>query len=114
MNSKIIFWLVFTALTALVLYLNVKHGILLDEFNECTGGVVEKYAFTASPGSGKILHRLNVRKNEPTTKTDVVEIVNPGSTITYSGFATNGQPVNGNAKWFKNEAGNYFWSGAIE
>ncbi|MDP3912344.1 MAG: hypothetical protein Q8R96_01215 [Bacteroidota bacterium] len=31
MNPKIIFWLVFTALTALVLYLNVKHGILLDE-----------------------------------------------------------------------------------
>ncbi|MDP2889215.1 MAG: hypothetical protein Q8P34_09680 [Bacteroidota bacterium] len=31
MDAKIIFWLVFTALTALVLYLNVKHGILLDE-----------------------------------------------------------------------------------
>lgn len=31
MNPKIIFWLVFAALTAMVIFLNVKYGMLLDE-----------------------------------------------------------------------------------
>ena len=31
MNPKIIFWLVFVALTTLVLFLNAKYGMLLDE-----------------------------------------------------------------------------------
>jgi len=87
---------------------------IVAEFNECTGGTSAKYTFHALPGSGKVLHRLNIRKNEPTTKTEVAEIVNPGTTIAYTGFVTNGEPVNGNQKWFKNDAGNYFWSGAIE
>lgn len=86
---------------------------IVSEFNECTGGAADKYEFTASPGAGKVLHRLNLRKGTPTTKAEVIEVVNPGSTIAYVGFVTNGESVNGNSKWFKNEAGNYFWSGAI-
>jgi len=31
MNPKIIFWLVFAALTTMVIFLNVKYGMLLDE-----------------------------------------------------------------------------------
>ncbi len=86
---------------------------IVIEHKECTGGEeVSSYVFTPSSGTGKVLHWLNIRKGVPTTKTDVVEIVSPGSSIKYIGFVT-GELVNGNAKWFKNEAGNYFWSGAI-
>ncbi|HZL08788.1 MAG TPA: peptidoglycan recognition family protein [Prolixibacteraceae bacterium] len=86
---------------------------IVTEFNECTGGVAEEYAFTAQPGTGNILHRLNIRKGAPTTKADVLEIVSPGSPFAYTGFVPNGESVNGNSKWFKNEAGNFVWSGAI-
>ncbi|MBA4410622.1 MAG: peptidoglycan recognition family protein [Bacteroidota bacterium] len=86
---------------------------IVSEFNECTGVAADEYAFTSNPGTGKVLHRLNIRKGAPTTKADVIEIASPGATVAYTGFIKNGEPVNGNAKWFKNEAGNYFWSGAI-
>jgi len=86
---------------------------IVSEFNECTGAVTDKYAYTKSPGSGKVLHRLNIRKGAPTTKAEVIEVANPGITVEFTGFVNNGEPVNGNAKWYKNAAGNYFWSGAI-
>jgi N-acetylmuramoyl-L-alanine amidase CwlA len=83
------------------------------EYNECTGASPGKPAFTAEPGSCKVLHRLNIRKGAPNTRAEVVEIVSPGLTIAYTGFTNNGESVNGNSKWFKNESGNYFWSGAV-
>jgi subtilisin family serine protease len=87
---------------------------IVSEFNECTGVANDEYLFTPSPGIGKVIHRLNIRKGFPTTKADIIEIISPGTSISYSGFVTNGEAVNGNPKWYKNEAGNYFWSGGIE
>ncbi len=86
---------------------------IVTEYIECTGTVNEQYVYTSSPGSSIVQHRLNIRKGSPTTKAEVAEIVSPGTSVTYTGYVSNGEPVNGNPKWFKNESGNYFWSGGI-
>ncbi len=87
---------------------------IVIEYNECTGVVASQYTFISLQGSGKVQHRLNVRKGAPTTKADVVQIISPGLSISYIGYVTNGETVNGNAKWYMDAAGNYFWSGAVE
>lgn len=86
---------------------------IVTEFNDCTGSSGVSYAFTALNGSGRVLHRLNMRKGAPTTKADVIQVVDPGTVLEYTGFVSDGELVNGNAKWFMNAAGNYFWSGAV-
>jgi len=86
---------------------------IVSEYNECSGLKAQTYNFTASPGTATILHKVNIRKGEPATKSDIVQIVSAGSSIDYTGYVSDGEAVNGNAKWFKNDAGNYFWSGGI-
>ena len=86
---------------------------IVSEFNECTGTAIHTYSFTASPGMAQVLHKVNIRKGEPTTKTDTIQVISAGTSVNYIGYVSDGEPVNGNAKWFKNEAGNYFWSGAL-
>jgi N-acetylmuramoyl-L-alanine amidase len=84
------------------------------EFNECTGvASAPQYNFIASAGTGKVIHVLNLRKGEPNTKADVVEIVSVGTVLSYQGYIDNGESVNGNGKWYRDNNGNYFWSGAI-
>jgi len=91
--------------------------LLLDvvtEYADCTGSApLSVYHFTNAPGSGKATHNLNIRKGEPNTRMEVVEVISTGSVVNYIGYVDNGQSVNGNAKWFKDANGNYFWSGAI-
>lgn len=90
--------------------------LLLDvvsEFNDCTGENIPVYNFTEQPGSGKVIHKLNIRKAEPTTHAEIVEIINPGVSVSFTGFVDNGESVNGNSKWFRDQNGNYFWSGGV-
>jgi hypothetical protein len=86
---------------------------IVIEFDECTGAATQTYNFTSFPGTANIIHRVNIRKGAPTTKSDIVQILSVGTSIAYIGYVSNGEPVNGNSKWLKNDAGNYFWSGAI-
>ena len=83
------------------------------EFKDCQGIVIPEYNFTDQPGNSKVIHRVNIRKGKPTTQADIVEIVSPGAVLTFTGFVDNGESVNGNAKWFRDINGNYFWSGGV-
>jgi N-acetylmuramoyl-L-alanine amidase len=86
---------------------------IVTEFNECLGSPPPEYNFTSQPGTAKVTHRLNIRRGRPSTQAEVAEIISPGATVTYSGFVDNGETVNGNAKWFRDPNGNYFWSGGV-
>jgi N-acetylmuramoyl-L-alanine amidase len=86
---------------------------IVTEFNECLGSPLPEYNFTGQPGTARVTHRLNIRRGRPSTRAEVVEIISPGATVTFSGFVDNGETVNGNAKWFRDSNGNYFWSGGV-
>ena len=82
-------------------------------WNIVTGENIPVYNFTVQPGSGKVINKLNIRKGEPTTHAEIVEILSAGAFVTFTGFVDNGESVNGNTKWFRDQNGNYFWSGGV-
>lgn len=63
-------------------------------------------------GTVQVAAKLNVRKGRPSRMADVVQVATPGTALSYLGWVTDGEPVNGNAKWYFDANGNYFWSGA--
>ena len=86
---------------------------IVTEYNDCTTADVGEYNFTPLTGTGNVLQHLKIRKGAPSTSADIVTIVDAGTTLDYIGFVTDGESVNGNSKWFKNQYGNYFWSGGV-
>jgi len=87
---------------------------IVSEFNECTATEQPKpLAFTAQSGIVKSNVKLNIRKGEPNTKIDVVQVVPPGIQLHYIGWVDNGENINNNAKWYKDVNGNYFWAGGV-
>jgi len=79
-------------------------------------GVVapEAYNFCGQPGSVRTRVDLNVRRAAPTTTVEVIRTVPTGTELSYEGWTSNGLSVNGNAHWYKEAAGNYFWAGGTE
>lgn len=85
------------------------------EFLACTGGSA---ATTAAParveqaGNVQVTMKLNMRKARASRMADIAQVIAPGTKLAYSGWVNDGEPVNGNQKWFFDANGNYFWSGA--
>ena len=69
------------------------------------------YNFVPAHGTVEARMQLNVRKGAPTTSAEIVRKLKSGSTVSYVGWTSNGQAVDGNAHWYKDEDGNYFWAG---
>ncbi len=63
-------------------------------------------------GNVQVTVKLNLRKGRPSRLADIAQVVVPGTKLPYAGWTLDGEPVNGNAKWFFDSNGNYFWSGA--
>lgn len=72
------------------------------------------FNFIKKPGIVKARVDLNIRKLAPTTATAVIRTIKKGRKLKYRGWASNGMTVNGNAHWYKDSNGNYFWAGATE
>ncbi len=70
--------------------------------------------FVQKNGSAKAVKRLYIRKEQPSTQALIVEDVSVGTILQFVGWVTNGENFAGVTKWFKNEAGNYFWAGNVE
>jgi N-acetylmuramoyl-L-alanine amidase CwlA len=83
------------------------------EFDICTGKIPAPPKLIKKTGSVRVTVKLNVRRGEPNTKVPVAEIVMSGSLLGYVGYVENGQSINGNAKWYKDANGNFFWSGGV-
>lgn len=88
---------------------------VVEVYAECSGAAPAPAAgaFTASPGQATAVARLNVRKGRASTRADVVQVIRPGTVLVYDGWVSDGEPVNGNRKWFRDPNGNYFWSGGV-
>lgn len=91
------------------------------EYQACTavlGGVTT--ATPPTPASTRITQagavqattKLNVRKGRPSRMAEIAQVVATGTQLPYAGWVTDGEPVNGNTKWFFDSNSNYFWSGA--
>ncbi len=72
--------------------------------------VIEK---VSQPGRATTKVLLNIR-TQPNTSTAPFTRIAAGVQLSYDGFASNGEKVNGNSKWFFTHDGNWFWSGGVE
>lgn len=85
------------------------------EYQACiaaSGGQAAAYTQVLQSGVVQATAKLNVRKGRPSRMAGIAQVVMPGTHLSYGGWVTDGEPVNGNAKWFFDTNGNYFWSGA--
>jgi N-acetylmuramoyl-L-alanine amidase len=71
-------------------------------------------AETAEKGQATATMRLNIRKGAPSTRADVYQVVDAGTKLDYVATVANGEKINGNADWFKDANGNYFWNGGTD
>lgn len=92
-------------------------GLLRDvvtEFAVCSGQPTPPgRSFTSGVGQAVVATSLNIRRAEPSRRAAVVQVVAPGAVLPFVGWVTDGESVNGNAKWFRDGNGNYFWSGGV-
>lgn len=54
---------------------------------------------------------LNIRRGAPTTAVPVVRTAPKGAELFYVGWVSNGLAVHGNAHWYRDERGDFFWAG---
>jgi len=65
-----------------------------------------------APGNAVSIARLNIRST-PDTNMAPLGTVEPGTNLSYDGYTEEGQPVNGNSKWFYTSEEEWFWSGGV-
>ena len=84
------------------------------EYDECTGlsSPIPVLNTTSKQGSVTASVRLNIRNN-PDTKSDIIQTVNSRTILVYKAVIQNGQPVNNNPVWYQDANSNYFWSGGV-
>lgn len=70
------------------------------------------FNFVKKPGIVQTCVDLNIREKAPTSAAPLVRTVKSGRKLPYQGWTSNGLTVNGNAHWYKDADGNYFWAGA--
>jgi len=83
------------------------------EYDICTGKIPAPPKLVRKSGTARVTVKVNIRRGEPNTKAPVVGVLMAGAELKYVGYVENGENINGNAKWFKEANGNYFWSGAV-
>ena len=57
---------------------------------------------------------LNVRVGEPSVNAPNYQYLAPGTILEIDGHLYEGDPYNGITTWYKDAAGNYYWSGGVE
>ncbi len=65
-------------------------------------------------GSATVSRNVNIRSQAPSTTAQVVKMVTANTTLSFVGFTSNGENVQGNAHWYKMADGNFFWAGATD
>ena len=86
---------------------------IVTEYADCTGKPLGSVSNKSSrKGTVRATTRLNIRQGEPSTRAPVAQTVAPGTELSYVG-SVDGDLINGNAKWYKDPKGNFFWSGGV-
>lgn len=71
-----------------------------------------RFNFVPQAGTVRATIALNIRRGAPTTAVPTVRTAAPNEQLDVVGWTSNGMSVNGNPHWYRDEDGNYFWSGA--
>ncbi|MFO0995740.1 MAG: peptidoglycan recognition family protein [Alphaproteobacteria bacterium] len=82
------------------------------EYERCLGVP----APPAAPAAGRVRARtrLNIRGGAPSTRAPILRTVEAGTELAIASTVETGEPVNGNAVWYADGVGGFFWSGAVE
>ena len=83
------------------------------EYQVCTGNAPQAPTADAQTGSVTVTVKLNLRK-APNTRAAVVQVLPPGTVMQYTAIIPDGEPINNNARWYKDANDNYFWSGGVK
>jgi N-acetylmuramoyl-L-alanine amidase CwlA len=87
---------------------------VVTEYQACTGDTTSQPAPPPSQaGSARVNTKLNIRKGAPRRTADVVQEVAAGAVLPFTGWVEDGEPVNGNSRWYQDANGNFFWSGGV-
>lgn len=57
---------------------------------------------------------LNVRVGTPSVNSPTARYVSPGAEVAIDGKTYQGDEINGNNRWYRDESGNFLWSGGFE
>ena len=84
------------------------------EYNACTGTAAAAWGQNKVRQSGAVTTamKVNVRKGSPSTRAEIHQVLPPGTAFTYAEVVEDGEPVNGNPKWYGDGNSLYIWSGA--
>lgn len=91
-------------------------GLLRDvvlEHATCTGKPPPPPTFVAGAGTARAATRLSIREGQPSRMGRLLRVVSPGTPLPFVGWVTDGESINGNARWLKDAQGAYFWSGGV-
>jgi hypothetical protein len=85
------------------------------EYAECTGAAATNNP-VITPASGNVVAavKLNVRRGAPNTRAQIVQTVTANTALAYTGWTDEGEPINGNPRWYQNANGDFFWSGGVK
>jgi hypothetical protein len=61
----------------------------------------------------RTIRKLNLRRAQPSTRAEVLRVI-PAHTAIVAVKVVSGEQVDGNAKWYADVQGNYFWAGATD
>jgi N-acetylmuramoyl-L-alanine amidase CwlA len=86
---------------------------VVAEYQACTGVEPASTPPASQAGSAQVNTKLNIRKGAPRRTADVVQEVAAGAVLAYVGWVEDGEPVNGNPRWYQDANGNFFWSGGV-
>lgn len=84
------------------------------EYAACTGlAPPEAAPALERAGRVRVNARMNLRKGAPRRTAELAQVVPAGTELDYVARVDDGEPVNGDARWYRDGNGNYFWGGAV-
>ncbi len=87
---------------------------VVDEYNECRQGASPSFNFVSGASAVQAAVKLNLRKALPSTRAEIQQTVAAGTRLAYVGWVTDGESIQGSAKWYRDANQNYFWSGGVK
>ncbi len=77
-----------------------------------TGSTQVHFVRVPEEGTVKTKSRMRIRPM-PSTELPELYMVEPNARLSFSGYTTNGEVINGNGKWYYTAEETWFWSGTV-
>ncbi len=104
--------------TGLAFSRRTYEGLLRDVaalFATRNGAAETTASFTTIGSKGRATTRVKLNlRNRPDTRGDVAQVLPARTEIVFTATVPDGEPINGNALWYRDAEGRYFWSGGVD